>query len=79
MKGEVRALILVQYLQNLSGVLTRGQSNLCDNAPLITSFSVSGVKHTGLPVIVSSFVNMEAKSKLNMEYLVIDPTLLQYS
>ena len=51
------------YFQNLFDGLTRGLSNLFETAYLITSSSTSGVKSIGLPVIGSSLVNMEPKSK----------------
>ena len=55
--------------------LTRGLFNFCETASLITSSSISGVKSIGLPVRVSSIVQMEAKSKLNVKYFEIDTTL----
>ena len=56
----------------------RGLSDLCETASLIISYSASGVKSIGFPVLGSFFVYMEAKEKLNVEYLEIYPTLLQY-
>ena len=43
-KGEVGALVWVEPLQTVFGGLTRGLSNLCETASLITSSSDSGVK-----------------------------------
>ena len=51
--------------------------NLCKTACLIDSSSTYGVKFIGLSVIGSYLVNMEVKEKLNVEYIEIDPTLLQ--
>ena len=76
-KGEVGALVLVDYLQTLFGGFTRGLSNLCDTAFLITSSSVFGVKYIGLTVLVSPFFHMEEKSELELEHLEIDPTILK--
>ena len=49
----------------------------CDSDSLITSSSASVVKYIGLPVLGSSWVHMDTKAKLNVEYLEIDTTLLQ--
>ena len=76
-KGEVGYLVWVEYLQTLFYGLTRGISNFCETASLITSSLSSGVKSIGWPVLWSSFVHMEAKEKLNVEYFDIEPTLLQ--
>ena len=35
------------------------------------------VEYVGFPVLDSSLVHMQSKAKLNVEYLEIDPTLLQ--
>ena len=66
-------------LSKLFDVLTIGLSNLCETASIITSSSYSGVKSIGLLVLGYSFVNMEEKAKLNVEYIEIYPTLLQNS
>ena len=76
-KCEVGVWDCVESLQNLFYGLTRGLSNLCENASLITSSSTSVVKSIGFPVIWFSLVIMKAKSKLNVEYLDIDPTILK--
>ena len=78
-KGEVRALVWVESLQTLFDGLTRGLSNLCDTASLITSSSASWVKYISLPVIVSSLAHTYEKSKLIVEYLEIYHTLLEKS
>ena len=67
-RGEVGALVLVESLQTLFGVLTGGLSNFCETSSLITSSSASGVRYVGLPVIGSYFAHMESKAKLNVEY-----------
>ena len=56
---------------------TRVMYNLYETASLITSSSDSGVRNIGFPVLVSSFLYMEAKERLNVWYLEIDPTILQ--
>ena len=76
-KGEVVVLVCVESLQTLFDELTRDQSNFCETASLINSFSWSGVKYIGLPVLGSSLVHMEAKAKLNVEYIKIYLTLFQ--
>ena len=76
-KVEVGIFVFVESLQNLFGGLTRGLSILCETASLITSPSTYGVKSIGLPILGSSLVHVEAKSKLNVESLEIYPTLLK--
>ena len=66
----------VDPLQTLFDGLTRGLSNFFDTASLITSSLTSGVKYIVLPVLGSSLVYMEAKEKLDAEYVEIYPTLL---
>ena len=51
--------------------------NLCETASLISSSLASGVKSIGLTVIGSYLVHMEARSKSNVEYTDIHPTLLK--
>ena len=75
-KGEVGALGWVEFIQTLFDGLTRGLSKLYETTSIITLSSASGVKSIGFPVLGSSFVHMEAKVKLNVEYLDIDPNLL---
>ena len=74
-KDEVEVLVFIESLQNLFDVLNRGLPNLCETPPLITSDSTSGLKPIGLTVLGSSIVKIEAKSKLNVEYIEIDPNL----
>ena len=76
-KGEVGDLVWFYSLQTLFDVMNTGLSNFCKAASLIASSSVFALKFIGFPVIGSSFVHMEAKAKLNMEYLGIDSNLLQ--
>ena len=76
-KGEVGVLVCVESLQTLIHGLTRGLSNLCETASLISLSSTSGVKSIVLPFLGFYLVNMEAKAKLDMESLDIDPTILK--
>ena len=76
-KGEVRVLVCVESIQTLFDGLTRSMTNFCDTVSLITSYSTYGLKSIGLPVLGSFLVHTEAKENLNVEYLDIDPTLLQ--
>ena len=57
--------------------LTRGASNLCETASPITPSSTYGIKFFGMPVLGSSYVHMEAKVELNMEYLENDLIIYQ--
>ena len=75
-KGEVGVLVCVESLQALFYEVNIGLYNLCETASLITYYSSSGVKSFFLSVIVSFFVHIEAKEKLNVEYLEIDNALL---
>ena len=68
-------LVFVEYHQILFDGLIRGLFNLCETEPKITSCLTNGVKSSGLHVLGSLIVHMEAKEKLNIEYLDIDPTL----
>ena len=76
-KGKVRALVWVDYIQNLFDGLTRGLYNFCETASLITSYSTSGVKSIDLTVLGSHLVQMESKAKSNMGYIGIYTTLLK--
>ena len=68
---------MIWFSPNVFDGLTRGMSNLCETASLITSSSASGVKQIGFSVLCSSFVSMESRSKLDVVSLEIYPTLLQ--
>ena len=76
-KGEGGFLVCADSIQTLFYGLTKGQSNLCDTEYLITSSSTSKVKSIGLPALGSSLVHMDIKTKLNVEYLKIDPNLMK--
>ena len=78
-KSEFGALVLVESIKTFFDGFNRGMSNFCETVSLINSSSSSGVKPIGLPVLGSSFVHMEAKVNLNLEYLEIDTTFLQNS
>ena len=64
-KGETGVLACVKSLLNLSDGLTRGLYNLCETAYLITSSSTSWEKSIGLPVVESSLVHTDARSKMS--------------
>ena len=70
-------MVCVESIQTLFDGLTRSMTNFCDTVSLITSYSTYGLKSIGLPVLGSFLVHTEAKENLNVEYLDIDPTLLQ--
>ena len=50
---------------------------MCETASLITSYSTSGIKSIGFPVLGYPLVNIDAKEKLDVEYIEIDLNLLQ--
>ena len=62
-------LNFVEYFHTLFCGLNRHLISSLENAPLITSFSTSVVKYTGLALLGSSFVAMEVTEKLGVEYL----------
>ena len=75
--GEGGVFVFVESLQNLFYGLTIVLFNLCETVSLINPSSTYRIKSIGLPVLSSYLVNMESKAKLNLEYIEIDPTLLQ--
>ena len=67
----------IESLQTLLNGLTRSMYNLYETASIIASYSTSRVKSIVLTVLGYYLVHMEVEAKLNVEYLEIDPTILQ--
>ena len=76
-KGEFGVLVCIESLQTLFDGFTRCMYNLWDIAYPIPSSSTYGVIIIGLPVIWSPPFHIDAKEKLNLEYLYIYPTILK--
>ena len=74
---ESRALVWVNYLQNLFDGLTVGFSNLCETFSIITAYSAAGVQSIGLLFLGSYFLYMDSKASLNVEFLEMDTNLLK--
>ena len=77
LKVEVGVIVCIEFLQTLFYGLSKVMYNLCDTAYIIPSCSTSGIKYIGLTVLGSPLIHMEAKEKINMDSLEIDPPLLK--